>query len=366
MSVPFLDLRTQYRNIKEELLPELESLMSQASFIGGASLEAFEEEFARYVGAAHVVGVGNGTDALQLALRASGIGRGDEVITAANTFVATVEAILLAGAKPVLVDMDPGTYHLDIGRIEEAIGPRTRAIMPVHLYGDPVDMDPVLEIAARRKLLVIEDAAQAHGARYKGRPCGSIGDLAGFSFYPGKNLGAYGDGGAVATRSDEWALGVRRIGDHGSRRKYEHEVLGTNSRLDSLQAKVLSIKLRHLDAWNEGRRRAAEGYRRRLQDLDALRLPVVREGHLPVYHLYVIRSARVEAIAEALENGDIGHGYHYPRPVHLQPAYRNLGYSPGDFPEAEKGAGEILSLPMFPELTDSQLDEVCECVRKAV
>ena len=340
--------------------------MSQAAFVGGAALKDFEEDFARYIGASHVVGVGNGTDALQLALRAAGIGEGDEVITAANTFVASVEAIVLAGARPVLVDMDPDTYHLDLTRLEEAISPRTRAIMPVHLYGDPVDMDPVLEIAKRKGILVIEDAAQAHGARYKDRPCGSMGDLAGFSFYPGKNLGAYGDGGAVGTQSEEFAKKVRQIGDHGSLKKYVHEVLGTNSRLDAMQAKVLRIKLRHLETWNEGRRRAAAGYRERLGSLEALRLPIEREGHLPVYHLYVIRSNQVESIDAALNEAGIGFGYHYPTPVHLQPPFQQLGYSLGDLPESEQGAKEILSLPMFPELTDSQLDEVCEAVKSAL
>jgi len=366
MSVPFLDLRTQFQSIKDELLPELEAIMSQAAFIGGPALREFEEEFARYCGAAHAVGVGNGTDALQLALRAADVGEGDEVITAANTFVATVEAIILAGAKPVLVDMDPATYHLDLSKIEEAIGPKTKAIMPVHLYGDPVDMDPLLEIARRRNLIVIEDSAQAHGARYKDRPCGSMGELSGFSFYPGKNLGAYGDGGAVTTQNEEMALRIRQLGDHGSLKKYVHETLGTNSRLDSLQAKVLQVKLRHLETWNEGRRRAAASYRERLGDLEALSLPREREDHLPVYHLYIIRSPKVEAIDSALKAGGIGFGYHYPKPVHLQPPYAALGYKVGDFPEAEQGAKEILSLPMFPELTDSQIDEVCEVLRSAL
>ncbi len=366
MSVPFLDLRTQFQSLKDELLPELEAIMSQAAFIGGPALKDFETDFAAYCGAAHAVGVGNGTDALQLALRAAGIGEGDEVITAANTFVATVEAIVLAGAKPVLVDMDPATYHLDISRLEEAISPKTRAIMPVHLYGDPVDMDPVLEIAERRGVMVIEDAAQAHGAEYKGRRCGSMGDLAGFSFYPGKNLGAYGDGGAVTTRHEDLAMKVRQVGDHGSLKKYVHEILGTNSRLDSLQAKVLQVKLKHLDAWNEGRRRAAAGYRERLGGQEALQLPLEREGHLPVYHLYVIRSAKVEAIDAVLKEAGIGFGYHYPKPVHLQPPFSQLGYAEGDLPESEKGAVEILSLPMFPELTDAQLDQVCELVSSAL
>ncbi len=366
MSVPFLDLRTQYQSLKNEILPEIEALMSQAAFVGGPALREFEEDFAKYCGAAYAVGVGNGTDALQIAFRAAGIGEGDEVITAANTFVATAEAIVLAGARPVLVDMDPRSYHLDVAKLEEAISPRTKAIVPVHLYGDPVDMDPVLEIAERRGVMVIEDSAQAHGATYKGRTCGSMGALSGFSFYPGKNLGAYGDGGAVTTQSEELAQKIRQIGDHGSLKKYVHEVLGTNSRLDAIQAKILGIKLGHLDSWNEGRRRAAAGYRERLGAFEALQLPIEREGHLPVYHLYVIRSQKVAAIDAALKEAGIGFGYHYPKPVHLQPPFSQLGYTLGDLPQAELGAEEILSLPMFPELTDSQLDQVCEVVGSAL
>jgi len=363
MQVPFLDLKAQFRGLRVELLPAMEKIMEQAAFIGGPALAEFEQAFAEFCGVPWAVGVANGTDALQLACRAAGIGPGDEVITAANTFVATVEAIALAGAKPVLVDMDPATYHLDIARIEDAIGPKTRAIMPVHLYGDSVDMDPILEIARRRGLKVIEDAAQAHGATYKGRRCGSMGDLAGFSFYPGKNLGAYGDGGAV-TSGDEALIGrIRQLGDHGSPAKFQHLLLGTNSRLDSLQATVLHIKLRHLEDWNRARRRVAAAYAERLGDLPWLRLPSIRPGHEPVFHLYVVRSPRVEAIADALKQAGIGFGFHYPVPVHLQPAFRELG-APGDFPEAEAGAKEILSLPMFPEMGAEQIDAVAEVLRR--
>lgn len=365
MQVPFLDLRTQFQGLREELLPEMTAVMEQAAFIGGPALRDFEAAFAAFCGTEHAVGVASGTDALQLALRAAKVEPGAEVITAANTFVATVEAICLAGCKPVLVDMDPETYHLDIGRIEAAVTPRTRAIMPVHLYGDPVDMDPVLEIARRRDLLVIEDAAQAHGATCHGRPCGSLGDLAGFSFYPGKNLGAYGDGGAVTTNSEAYAAHLRLLGDHGSPKKYHHEFLGTNSRLDALQAVVLAAKLRHLPAWNERRRAVARAYAERLGDLDGLRLPRRREGFAPVFHLYVIRSGRVQAIDAALKAAGIGFGYHYPVPVHLQPAFRELG-EPGRFPEAERGAKEILSLPMFAEMSEDQIDYVADVVRSAL
>ncbi len=362
MKVPFLDLKAQYQQIKDELLPEITSIMERGAFIGGPALQEFEQAFAEFCGANFAAGVGNGTDALQLACRAAGIGEGDEVITAANTFVASVEAIALAGATPVLVDMDPDTYHLRIDRIEAAITPRTKALMPVHLYGDPVDMDPVLEIAERRGLMVIEDAAQAHGALYKGRRCGSMGDMAGFSFYPGKNLGAYGDGGAVTAKSEEHKIAIKQIGDHGSPRKYHHEQLGTNSRLDAIQAAVLKVKLGHIDRWNEGRRRAAAAYADRLTGVGDLKLPSTREGHVPVFHLYVIRSERVEAIDKALAEAGVGFGYHYPSPVHLQPAFSHLG-GPGSFPEAERGAKEILSLPMFPELEDAMIEQVCETVR---
>ncbi|MBM4118098.1 DegT/DnrJ/EryC1/StrS family aminotransferase [bacterium] len=364
MQVPFLDLRVQYQQLQAELLPELTGIMERGAFIGGPALRDFEAAFAAYCGAAHAVGVANGTDALELACRAAGLGPGDEVITAANTFVATVEAIVLAGATPVLVDMDPSSYHLDIAQVEAAITPRTRALMPVHLYGDPVDMDPLLAIAARHGLVVIEDAAQAHGARYKGRRCGSLAPLAGFSFYPGKNLGAYGDGGAVLAASAAHAQAVREIGDHGSPRKYHHARLGTNSRLDALQAAVLRVKLAHLDAWNAARRRVAAAYRERLSGVGDLRLPVERPGHEPVYHLFVIRSARIPAIAASLQAGEIGFGYHYPQPVHRQPAFEHLGRA-GRFPEAERGAAEILSLPMYAELSEAMVERVCAAVRAA-
>jgi dTDP-4-amino-4,6-dideoxygalactose transaminase len=264
----------------------------------------------------------------------------------------------------VLVDMDPRSYHLDITQVEAAIAPRTRALMPVHLYGDPVDMDPLLALAAKHELLVIEDAAQAHGARYKGRRCGGLAPLAGFSFYPGKNLGAYGDGGAVLAASEALAHAVRAIGDHGSPRKYHHERLGTNSRLDALQAAVLRVKLRHLDAWNERRRAVAAAYREQLGDLGELRLPAERPGHESIYHLFVIRSPRVAAVAASLERHGIGFGYHYPQPVHRQPAYTALGRA-GQFPEAEQGAGEILSLPMFAELSEAMVAAVVAAVRAA-
>ncbi|MDP6419188.1 MAG: DegT/DnrJ/EryC1/StrS family aminotransferase [Candidatus Krumholzibacteria bacterium] len=363
MSVPFLDLRIQYKALREELLPGIETIMANAAFVGGPALREFEESFANYCDASHVVGVGNGTDALHLAIRAAGIGPGDEVITAANTFVATVEAIVLAGATPVLVDMERETYHLDLQQVEDRIGPSTRAIIPVHLYGDPVDMDPVIELCGRHNLILIEDAAQAHGARYKGRPCGSMGDLAGFSFYPGKNLGAYGDGGAVATSSEEMAARVRAIGDHGSAKKYSHEMLGTNSRLDAIQAHILTVKLRHLDDWNRSRRAHAASYREGLAGLDWLTLPLIREGHEPVFHLYIVRTERREKLERVLKSAEIAYGFHYPVPVHLQPAFLELGKGKGSFPEAESAASEILSLPMFPELKEDQIEQVCEALR---
>ncbi|MCP4549088.1 MAG: DegT/DnrJ/EryC1/StrS family aminotransferase [bacterium] len=365
MQVPFLDLRTQFKSLRDEIIPAVTDIMERGAFVGGPALADFEKAFAEFCGADFAVGCGNGTDALQLALRAGGIGVGDEVITAANTFVATVEAIALTGATPVLVDMDPATYHLDISQIEAAITPKTRAIIPVHLYGDPVDMDPILEIARRKFLLVIEDSAQSHGATYHGRPCGSMGDISGFSFYPGKNLGAYGDGGAITTSRDDLAQMVRQIGDHGSPKKFTHDKLGTNSRLDAIQAVVLKAKLGHIKQWNENRRAIAATYREHMGDIDGLFLPEEREGHKSVYHLYVIRSAKVKDIDEALKKADIGFGYHYPVPVHLQDAFKHLG-EPGRFPEAEKGAREILSLPMFPEMSKEQAIYVAQTVRSAI
>lgn len=355
MNIPFVDLQSQYQSIKEDVDAAVLGVMERGDFILGQAVTEFEQEFARYCDAEHCVGVDSGYSALELILHGYGIGPGDEVITAANTFVATVLAISNTGATPVLVEMDPETYNIDPTKIEAAITPRTRAIMPVHLYGQPADMDPIMAIAEEHDLLVVEDAAQAHGARYKGRVTGSLGHAAGFSFYPGKNLGAYGDGGAVVTNDAELADRVRVLRNLGMRVKYHHEVKGFNRRLDTMQAAVLRVKLPHLDGWNAARRAAAAKYTERLADL-----PLVTPSSLPdvepVYHLYVIRIQDREALMARLGEAGIASGLHYPIPIHLLPAYAELGYKLGDFPITEAYADEIVSLPIFAELTDEQID----------
>jgi dTDP-4-amino-4,6-dideoxygalactose transaminase len=355
MKIPFVDLQSQYQSIKEEADAAVLAVMGRGDFILGQAVSEFEKEFARYCEADHCVGVDSGYSALELILRGYGIGPDDEVITAANTFVATALAISNTGATPVLVDMDPETYNIDPSRIEAAITPRTRAIMPVHLYGQPADMDPIMAIAAEHDLKVIEDAAQAHGARYKGRRTGSLGHAAGFSFYPGKNLGAYGDGGAVVTDDAELADRVRMLRNLGMRVKYHHEIKGFNHRLDTMQAAVLRVKLPYLDEWNEGRRRVAARYAEALAGL-SLVTPYVPSHVEPVYHLYVIRIQNRDALMEKLGEAGIASGLHYPIPIHLLPAYAELGHKPGDFPITEAYAEEILSLPIFAELTDEQID----------
>lgn len=355
--IPFVDLRAQYASIRDEVDAAMTAVLGRGDFILGQDVRLFEQEFAAYCGATHCLGVASGTDALRLALQACGIGRGDEVITTAHTFIATVLAIVEAGATPVLVDCDPTYGLIDVAQIEAAITPRTRAIMPVHLYGQPADMDPILQLAYTHGLRVIEDACQAHGATYKGRRCGSIGDIAAFSFYPGKNLGAYGDGGAVTTGCDELADKVMLLRNYGQRVKYEHLEKGGNSRLDSLQAAVLRVKLRHLDVWNEGRRRAARAYDVALAST-GLGLPQVAPWGTHVFHLYVVRTSQRSAAQQALDGAGAQHGIHYPIPVHRQAAMADLGYGPGAFPVAESLAPEILSLPMFPELTEAQVARV--------
>jgi dTDP-4-amino-4,6-dideoxygalactose transaminase len=320
MKIPFVDLQSQYQSIKEEADAAVLAVMGRGDFILGQAVSEFEKEFARYCEADHCVGVDSGYSALELILRGYGIGPDDEVITAANTFVATALAISNTGATPVLVDMDPETYNIDPSRIEAAITPRTRAIMPVHLYGQPADMDPIMAIAAEHDLKVIEDAAQAHGARYKGRRTGSLGHAAGFSFYPGKNLGAYGDGGAVVTDDEELADRVRMLRNLGMRVKYHHEIKGFNHRLDTMQAAVLRVKLPHLDKWNEGRRRVAARYAKALAELPVI-TPYAPSHVEPVYHLDVIRIQNRDALMEKLGEAGIASGLHYPIPIHLLGVY---------------------------------------------
>ena len=360
--IPFVDLKAQYRTIKPEVGAAIERVLESCEFTLGSEVAAFETEFAAYCQAQHAVGVNSGTSALHLALLAAGVGCGDEVITVPFTFVATVSAIHYTGARPVFVDIEPRTFTIDVTAIDAAITPRTKAIIPVHLYGQPADMDSILEIAKRRGLAVIEDAAQAHGAEYKGRRVGSIGDVGCFSFYPGKNLGAYGEGGMVVTNNPEYARVIRMLRDWGAEKKYQHVLKGYNYRLEGLQAAVLRVKLRYLEEWTEARRAAA----RRYDSLFAgsgVPTPAAVPTSRHVYHIYAIRTARRPEWQEALQAQGIQTGVHYPTPVHLLPAFADLGYQAGAFPHSERAAREVLSLPMFSELTAAQSETVACAVR---
>src|SRR5215212_3944830 len=361
MPVPFVDLQAQYRSIKAEVDAAVQRVLDTSAFILGREVEAFERAFAEYVGARECVGVSNGTAAIQLALQACGVGPGDEVVVPANTFFATAEAVSTAGATPVFADCDPVTYNIDAGRIEEVITERTRAVIPVHLYGQPADLDAVFEIAERHNLVVIEDAAQAHGARYKGKRVGPLGRAGCFSFYPGKNLGAYGEGGAVVTNDKEVARRVRLLRDHGSEQKYRHEVVGYNFRLEGIQGAVLGVKLKHLDRWNELRRQHAARYRKLLAPhagAGLLTLQGESRDAESVHHLFVIQADARDSLQRFLSAAGVQTGIHYPVPVHLQPAYASLGHKEGDFPVAERQAQRLLSLPMFAELTERQVGYV--------
>jgi dTDP-4-amino-4,6-dideoxygalactose transaminase len=337
---------------------------SSGRFVLGGEGRAFEEEFATYCGASYAVGVSSGTSALHLAIRAAGIGPGDEVITTPFTFIATTAGILYAGATPVFVDVDSETLNIDASRVEAAITNRTRAILPVHIYGQPADMTSLIAIARRHNLIVIEDAAQAHGAKVDGTPVGSMGHLACFSFYPGKNLGAYGDGGAVTTSDGELAERLRLLRNWGASEKYRHEVYAYNERLDEIQAAVLRVKLRHLEAWTEQRIAHARLYSDLLRDA-AVKLPVTAEGMRHVFHIYAIRTPERDRLQATLTSAGIESGIHYPQPVHLVPAYRDLGHKAGDFPNAERAAEEVLSLPMYPELPKADIERVAEAVVSA-
>ncbi|HEX6292690.1 MAG TPA: DegT/DnrJ/EryC1/StrS family aminotransferase [Herpetosiphonaceae bacterium] len=386
MHVPFLDLRAQHDELRAEIAQAIDAIIDQSAFIGGDAVATFEEHFAAYCGARHAVACANGTDALKLALMACGVRRGDEVITVPNTFIASVEAITMLGAHPCFVDVDSESYTLSPARLAEFVATGCRvdqdgrlinratrrpvtAIMPVHLYGLPADMQPILELASRYRLCVVEDACQAHGASYTSdgvaRRVGTLGEAAGFSFYPGKNLGAIGEGGAVITRSAEQDQAMRIWRDHGQSQKYVHvSPDGWNGRLDALQCAILDIKLRKLDEWNARRRQAAAWYRERLAGDERIVLPVEPAGSRHVYHLFVIRLADRDAAYQALSEQGIGLGLHYPIPLHLQAAYRDLGWQQGDFPVSEAAASSILSLPMFPHLTEEQVDYVCAQLTK--
>jgi dTDP-4-amino-4,6-dideoxygalactose transaminase len=363
--IPFIDLQAQYRSIKAEIDAAVVRVLEEGQFALGPAVSRFEQAFASYCGTREAIGVNSGTSALHLALLAAGVAPGDEVITVPFTFVATVAAIEYAGARPVFVDVEETYYTMDPARLEAAITPRTKAIVPVHLYGQPADMDPILEIAARRGLTVIEDACQAHGAEYRGRRCGSLGTLGCFSFYPTKNLGAYGEGGAVVTSSPELAARIRLLRNWGEDARYAHAARGFNYRMDAIQGAMLDVKLRRLDAWTEARRAHAVAYGRCLQDT-AASVPRVREGVRHVYHVFAVRVGQRDAVRARLADAGVQTGVHYPIPLHLQPAYRDLGYARGAFPVAERLAGEVLSLPMFPELTERQIEIVAGIIRTGV
>jgi dTDP-4-amino-4,6-dideoxygalactose transaminase len=361
--IPFVDLRAQYQSIKGEIDAAVARVLESGQFVLGSEVAAFEEEFAAYCGASYGVAVNSGTSALHLALLAAGIGPGDEVITVPFTFVATVAAVCYTGAQPVFVDIDPESYTMDVRQIEAGITRRTKVLLPVHLYGQPADMDPILEIAQRHSLIVIGDAAQAHGTEYKGRPVGSIGDLGCFSFYPGKNLGAYGEGGMVVTSNAEYARTIRMLRDWGQERKYHHVLKGFNYRMEGLQGAILRVKLRHLEAWTEARRAHAARYDELLAG-SGIVTPQAMPYARHVYHVYAIRVADRSAVQQDLHSGGIQTGIHYPIPVHLLPAYCDLGYQPGDFPVSEQVAREELSLPMYAELIGGKIEASTRRLRR--
>ncbi|HYP25659.1 MAG TPA: DegT/DnrJ/EryC1/StrS family aminotransferase [Blastocatellia bacterium] len=361
--IPFVDLKAQYQSIKTEVHEAINRVIEDCSFILGEAVESFEADFARFCQAEYALGTNSGTSAIHLALMAAGVKAGDEVITVSHTFVATVAAVRHAGATPVLVEVEPRAYNMDPARIEAAITPKTRVIMPVHLYGQCADMDPILEIARRHNLIVIEDAAQAHGAEYNGRRAGSMGDLACFSFYPGKNLGAYGEGGAVVTSNPDFHKLAKLLRDHGSSRKYHHELVGYNYRLEGIQGAILGVKLRYLDDWNAARREHAGLYRRLLSGAGVGLLEEMDYGR-PIYHIFPVFTPRRDELIEHLKADGVQTNIHYPIPAHLQPANRDLGYKAGDLPVTERAANETLSLPMFAELTDEQIEAVVKSINR--
>lgn len=362
--IPYLDLKAQYKSIQPEIEAAVLKVLASTEYVLGNEVAKFEEEFADYSGAQYGVGVNSGTSALHLALLAAGVGPGDEVITVPYTFVATTAAIRYAGATPVFVDIDPTTYMIDASKIEEHITERTKAIVPVHLYGQPCDMDPILKIARKHKIVVIEDAAQAHGAVYKGRRIGSIGDMAAFSFYPGKNLGACGEAGLVTTNNAEFARQIRLLRNWGTEQRYFHMLKGFNYRMDNIQGAVLRVKLKYLDRWTEARRANAVTYSEMLKGSGVV-VPVTAPERRHVFHVYAIRSPRRQALTGFLLARDIQFGIHYPEPIHLTRAHADLGYSQGDFPIAEAVSEQILSLPLWPEMTREQIQTVATAVREA-
>ncbi|MCS6988174.1 MAG: DegT/DnrJ/EryC1/StrS family aminotransferase [Chloroherpetonaceae bacterium] len=365
MTVPFVDLKAQYLTIRREIDDAIAKVISETAFISGKYAKIFEDEFAAYLGVKHCVSCANGTDSIEILLQAMGIGRGDEVLVPANTWISTAEAVTTVGATPVFVDNHPETYTIDIGKIEEKITPRTKAIIPVHLYGLPAEMDEIMAIARKHNLKVLEDCAQAHGATYKGRKAGTMGDCASFSFYPGKNLGAYGDAGGMVTNDDDIAQKARMIANHGQVAKNVHKIEGRNSRLDGIQAAVLSVKLKRLDEWTEARRRNAALYDEWLSDLD-IQLPIEPTHSRHVYHLYVVQVPNRDEVIAKLKADGIETGIHYPTALPFTEAYRRFKHQPSDFPVAHRQMSRLLSLPMYAELTEEMIERVCESLKQAV
>lgn len=366
MNVPFLNLRAAHDPLKAEILSAIQQVIESSAFAGGSFVTRFDEEFAAYSQTKYSIGLGTGTEALWLPLLALGVGSGDEVITVPSTFMATAEAITYCGAKPVFVDIEENTYTMNPALLEKAITPKTKAIIPVHLFGQMADMDPILEIANRHGIPVIEDACQAHGAEYKGRRAGSLGIAGAFSFYPGKNLGAMGEAGSVTTDDASLKAKVETLRDHGQQKKYHHSMIGWNARMDGMQGAILSIKLKHLERGNEARRTNAALYHKLIAGEKNVIIPQEATGRRHVYHLYPIRTPKRDAVIEALAKRSISCGIHYPIPVHLQEAYQSLGLGKGSFPVAERCAQEFISLPMFPELTQDQIETVVTELRVAV
>ena len=363
MKIPLVDLQAQYRTIQPEIMAAIEEVLADMQLNLGPQTRAFEQEFADYCGCRYGIGVSNGTDALALALRVCHVGPGDEVITVANTFIATVEAIAMVGARPTFVDIDPITYTMDWRQLEQALTPRTRAIIPVHLYGHPVEMQPVLEFARAHGLRVIEDASQAHGAAYQGQRVGSLGDIGCFSLYCSKNLGAYGEAGICVTNDSDLATSLRLVRDHGSRTRYQHELLGVNARIDEMQAAILRVKLTHLDRWNEARQAHAHTYTEQLQGVVEA-FPIAHPASTHVYYVYVVQVQERDRLRQMLEQDGIATGIHYPLPLHLQPACAQYGYTRGMFPVTEAVAERIVSLPLYPELTGEQIKTVVTAIKK--
>ncbi len=366
LRIPLVDLIAQYRSIREEIVQVTSEVLESGIFVLGPQLEAFEREFARYSGARWGVGVGSGTDALILSLRALGIGQGDEVITTSNTFISTANAIVAVGARPFFVDIDPSIYTINPAKIARVINNRTRAIIPVHMFGHPADMDPIIELADKYGLAVVEDACQSHGAEYKGRKVGSLGLLSCFSYYPSKNLGAYGDGGMILTDDPDIAGKIRMLRNYGQREKYNHLMLGTNSRLDELQAAILRVKLRHLEDWIEARRKLAEEYRRSLDGVDGVIYPIERDYARHVFYLYVIRQKRRDRIADVLKKAGIETGIHYPIPIHQQKAFADISIGITDLKNTEEVSRELLSLPMYPEIPVEGVQRIADLIRRAI